>query len=897
MSDGNDRPTAVGAYIFAGGFTLGVQDHFEILAHLEGSGYGVDVARKHWPNLPIYIGRAAWPVEDLRKRGVDFLYANPPCAIFSAMGIRTTRGAEGWKTDPRLGCWLETFGLLEGLRPAVWALESVTQAYTTGRPLIDELTRRALLLGYSVTHLLIDASWYGLPQRRKRFFLVCHRAARLSIRSLNWAPPPTVGEVLAEVASPGEIVPAGWPDALVRETRPGEGVSSAWERMNPPETRTIGSRGQTVGRPSFKDQRLRLDRTMGAYLGDAYLHPVEHRKIGISEAKALCGYPENFELLGPVSGQGSLLARAVMPPVGRWLADTASRTLHAPDAAWSERTVTLVDLREPDRPPVDLTGLYVGADGRVRLRVRSDGSMTFSTVPTPAPVPAPQRSLEPRQPPVSEPSSAAVFAEPAIALAPPVSPPVTVAPQPLEPQPSEPQPLDVHPAIVQQLVDVPAPESGEGSGKYIQRMWLAGFADPDLLVAAVHKHYPGRKTQRSDVYFNYRKLVDAGTPNLAPWKGTSRPREPRAVRIVGSDETKVEPAPVDDGRPRLLITGMTPSQCGSTRRPLKVALAGDGLARAFGLLGYAVERRPVVIGEDLSRYAAVLVGIGAPKTLAVHHLLPALWTLARRPDAIGFLDDWQTHEIVAGFRSHVIRTDRLWANPYLGHKEDALPFRDEIEAVGPRFVDGVWPVPVLTPVLGLPGNLDLLRLPARLIPFDPSPAWKRYPVPVPAPDKERRWLWASLLKKFDQLDELQRRAAWPIVAFGSQDKGMGGVGPRGERSLPRVPEPELVPEYARSWGVVTPAHPVSGSGWWRVRYLIARDVGAIVSGPAAEAALLGPSYEVASNVKAVEALTDEGLAALAEGQQHDLDAVTWSLDRLLTVLRGVVERKDLQAAA
>ena len=34
---------AIGSHIFAGGFTLGVEKHFDVLAHFEGDGaYGAD---------------------------------------------------------------------------------------------------------------------------------------------------------------------------------------------------------------------------------------------------------------------------------------------------------------------------------------------------------------------------------------------------------------------------------------------------------------------------------------------------------------------------------------------------------------------------------------------------------------------------------------------------------------------------------------------------------------------------------------------------------------------------------------------------------------------------------------------------------------------------------------
>lgn len=50
------------------------------------------------------------------------------------------------------------------------------------------------------------------------------------------------------------------------------------------------------------------------------------------------------------------------------------------------------------------------------------------------------------------------------------------------------------------------PMTGEGSGKFVQRLWMAGINTPDTLVELVLKNYPGRTTTRSDIAYNVGKL-------------------------------------------------------------------------------------------------------------------------------------------------------------------------------------------------------------------------------------------------------------------------------------------------------------------------------------------------------------------------------------------------------
>lgn len=359
---------ALGAYIFAGAFTEGVKKHFEVKTHLEGSDYGVETAKLNWPDLEVLYPEASWPTgADRRVSELDFIYANPPCAVFSSMGIATTRGQDAWRTDPRLSCWYNAFKLVEDHRPRAFALESVTNAYTKGREVVDELTARALAMGYSATHLLLDAKWTGIPQSRRRFFLVLHRQARLQGYAFNFAPPPTVGETIGPwAADPGYFTVHSrkdWPE-LVAATPPGERLANTWERLNPGFAERLNVHGKVAGRPSFQDRKLNASETMGAWVGDKFYHPTLNRAIGLNEAKAICGYSPEFRVAPKDLKQfGSLLARAVMPPVGAWLANAVRVTLEGPES--SDPRVTLVDVREAGISPADITARYHDASGAV----------------------------------------------------------------------------------------------------------------------------------------------------------------------------------------------------------------------------------------------------------------------------------------------------------------------------------------------------------------------------------------------------------------------------------------------------------------------------------------------------------------------------------------------------
>lgn len=901
MSDDPRQLTAVGAYVYAGGFSVGVRRAgFDVLCHLEGdNGYGVSSAKLNWPELPIFFGPGSWPTSYLREQDIDFVFSNPPCAIFSPMGIVTTRGEGSWRSDPRLDHWRDCFSLLDTISPRAWCTESVHQAYRRGRDLIDEMTKLALLRGYSVTHLLLDAMYLGLPQSRKRLFIVAHRPPVLVGYQPNWQPPPTVGSFLAEVDEPGFHSPLNpkFLDAL-RECRPGEGLSTAWERINPGFNENRNAQGKVAGRPSFQDQRLDPNATMGAFVGNKYYHPTENRMIGVQEMKALCGYPPDFKLAPPESGWGSMLARAVMPPVGAWLARALADTLSQADAAWSDRRVTKIDLRKPDLPVEDLTGQYLDLAGRVRLRLRTDGTAGFLSYKADS---APERDRI---------ADAAAFATIATKPAPEITQAAVASEEkaaPVRETTGAEELAALESASGEEARSkYPTPLAGEGSGRYLQRMWKTTDLAPDQLVEAVHEHYPNRTTKRSDVYYNYKKLVDAGEA-VRPWSlGSVKVARPAAsLTVKPSQPAQPRHAPrtpvVDDGRPRFLVTGTTPIQVGSERTALQIVTSTRAVVAALDALGFNVDWRAVTPGEDLEAYAGCLVYLQKSNSIASRYFYGALWTMLKRPDAIIGMDDWQTHTVHAGFKTFARSYERAFRLFDRTGEAEFEAHKDELFAGVKRYADELpWPHPVIVPVFE-GGDVSRLRIPSNdVVPIDPTAFAPRYP--YEATERERAWVQASLLVKPPPAD-----VEWPVSFFGNAGTGYGGVGRSTVREpQERIPEPELMRVYCRHWGVLSPAHDHSGSGWWRVRYLMAADAGCVLSASRDEARVLGEAYEVAADVRYVESLNDLALENLALAQKEALAAKALPqrsvLDRLSEVISAqgvrlpVIERREMEAA-
>jgi DNA (cytosine-5)-methyltransferase 1 len=306
---------ALGCHIYAGGFTLGVRQHLDVVAHLEEWNFGVETVR-HNLKIPVYVGKPnEWPADELKSK-IDFVYGNPPCAPWSQGA-----GREGglWQKDLRVQHWVNVLELLDRIQPTVWACESVRGIYSRGRALTEPYIIRAAKKGYRATHVLVNALEHGVPQSRPRYFLV------LSKVDLPWRP--TFLKKDASMADAWkhlpkrrtEITTKAYFERFIKKADPGEDLRTTFNREMVGKMKMVN--GHVQGRPAFSVKRLREEGLAHVITGGrSFVHPREHRFLTVEEQQLLCGYPASYVFQGAVSGQYAQIGKAVMPPVAEYLA-------------------------------------------------------------------------------------------------------------------------------------------------------------------------------------------------------------------------------------------------------------------------------------------------------------------------------------------------------------------------------------------------------------------------------------------------------------------------------------------------------------------------------------------------------------------------------------------------
>jgi DNA (cytosine-5)-methyltransferase 1 len=125
------------------------------------------ILKHRFPNTPNYGSLTeyqSWPIE---PGAIDLLVGGTPCQSFSVAGLR--KGL----ADPRGNLALTFLGLADKLKPRWIVWENVPGVLSSGGGRDFGSFLGALVeLGYGFAYRILDAQHFGVPQRRRRVFVV-----------------------------------------------------------------------------------------------------------------------------------------------------------------------------------------------------------------------------------------------------------------------------------------------------------------------------------------------------------------------------------------------------------------------------------------------------------------------------------------------------------------------------------------------------------------------------------------------------------------------------------------------------------------------------------------------------------------------------------------------------
>jgi len=143
----------------------------------QNAGFNIDAAFDNWkPAIKVYADNFSHPIFDLdlstdeaiqeiSKYSPEIIIGGPPCQDFSIAGHNN-------KNSKRANLTVNFANLITTVMPKWFVMENVYNIEKNSvLPKVKKIYKEA---GYGLTSYVLDASYVGVPQARKRFFLIGH---------------------------------------------------------------------------------------------------------------------------------------------------------------------------------------------------------------------------------------------------------------------------------------------------------------------------------------------------------------------------------------------------------------------------------------------------------------------------------------------------------------------------------------------------------------------------------------------------------------------------------------------------------------------------------------------------------------------------------------------------
>jgi DNA (cytosine-5)-methyltransferase 1 len=159
---------AIDIFAGCGGLSLGlIQSGLDVSLAVDNWKPSIDVYNLNF-NHPAFIqdlSNIEKSIELISKYDFEILAGGPPCQDFSSAGKRDLNGG-------RADLTYSYAEIVARVKPKFFIMENVEQIRKSH--ILPEVIDQLAEAGYGMTAVILDASYCGAPQARKRFFLIGH---------------------------------------------------------------------------------------------------------------------------------------------------------------------------------------------------------------------------------------------------------------------------------------------------------------------------------------------------------------------------------------------------------------------------------------------------------------------------------------------------------------------------------------------------------------------------------------------------------------------------------------------------------------------------------------------------------------------------------------------------
>ena len=368
------KPTVLDIFCGAGGMSLGFENAgCQILGGIDKNHYAINTHHKNFPTATLkLVPQDIRELHNLDQLGlepgsVDILVGGPPCQVFSRVGIGKMRKlGRDVESDPRNFLYQEFVRFVAHYKPLCFVMENVDNLANKGETLarihkdFKDHQRKKGYFDYKVDYRVLDASEFGVPQKRMRLFIV-------GIRSDLGIEPLFPNKLVKHTVSVGEAI-YDLPDLqpfvmplktkssgprqkdiersykcsaqspyqikMRKQKKEGEGVWNHLCRAHNDKDimifKILNQGGKYRDIPEemmryrvdiFDDKYKRLiwdepSWTLTAHMrkdGLAYIHPLQDRSISVREAARIQSFPDDFIFYAPMTRMFELVGNSVPP--------------------------------------------------------------------------------------------------------------------------------------------------------------------------------------------------------------------------------------------------------------------------------------------------------------------------------------------------------------------------------------------------------------------------------------------------------------------------------------------------------------------------------------------------------------------------------------------------------
>lgn len=306
----------------------------------------------------------------IERGDAALVVGGPPCTPFSKSGFHLE--AKRTSSDPNASLLDEYVRVVEGVRPEAFILENVQGlTYRTHAAQLDRLLRALTELGYNPQWRVLLAAEYGVPQLRRRVFIIGHRNGMPlrfpAITHSGWSERDrVVDETKLPFVSAGQAIG----NLLPGDPEPGEiveGTFAHYAATVPPGENYLWHTERGGGEPRFQWRsrywtfllRLTPDRPSttlqaqpGPWVGPFHWENVLNsegveraRRLRLPEILALMTFPADFTVIGDRQKFQRQLGNAVPVELGKVVIRAVAEQLGHLDP-----TLELVGSADPTQP-------------------------------------------------------------------------------------------------------------------------------------------------------------------------------------------------------------------------------------------------------------------------------------------------------------------------------------------------------------------------------------------------------------------------------------------------------------------------------------------------------------------------------------------------------------------